>query len=80
VVSKELQEAFYAKAYTSTTNAHLDVDFDKGLIEFEEKFPSSEGFDYLKGYLMYPKVFEDFYKACEKYGDASIIPTHVIMV
>jgi pyruvate carboxylase len=65
------------KAYTDRPNAHLDaVDFDKGLQEFEEKFPSSEGFlDYLS-YLMYPKVFEDFYKAREKYGDASIIPTH----
>jgi pyruvate carboxylase len=76
---KELQEVILRgdKAYTDRPNAHLDaVDFDKGLQEFEEKFPSSEGFlDYLS-YLMYPKVFEDFYKAREKYGDASIIPTH----
>ncbi|MDP5141074.1 MAG: pyruvate carboxylase subunit B, partial [Spirosomaceae bacterium] len=76
---KELQEVILrgGKAYTDRPNAHLDpIDFDKGFKDFEVKFPHAEDFlDYLS-YLMYPKVFEEFYAAREKYGDASIIPTH----
>ena len=76
---KELQKIILkdAKPYTDRPNAHLKpVDFDADFKKFDAKFPQNEGFlDYLS-YKLYPKVYEDFYKEREEYGDLSIIPTH----
>ncbi|WP_138994036.1 pyruvate carboxylase [Larkinella sp. C7] len=51
------------------------INFEEDFKTFEEKFPMNEGFlDYLS-YQMYPKVYEEYYKAVQKHGDVSIIPT-----
>ncbi len=51
------------------------IDFDTDFSDFQRKFPAGNGFtDYLS-YKMYPKVYEEFYSAAERYGDVSIIPT-----
>ena len=51
------------------------INFEEDFKTFEEKFPMNEGFlDYLS-YQMYPKVYEEYYKAVQEHGDVSIIPT-----
>lgn len=76
---KELQSIILRdiKPYTDRPNAHLEpIDFDKDFKVFDKKFPNNEGFlDYL-AYKLYNKVYEDFYKARDEYGDVSIIPTN----
>ncbi len=69
------------KPLTGRPNEHLPpVDFEAELADFRHKFPYSKqtadnGFlDYLS-YKMYPKVYEEFYQAREKFGDVSKIPT-----
>ena len=61
---------------TGRPNEHLKpIDFDADFKAFQEKYPLNGGFvDYLS-YQMYPKVFDEYYKANEQYGDVSIIPT-----
>jgi pyruvate carboxylase len=56
------------------------IDFEQDYAAFEAKFPENqEGFlDYLS-YKMYPKVYEDYYKAQESYGDVSVIPTNAFL-
>ncbi|MBC8154716.1 MAG: pyruvate carboxylase [Bacteroidetes bacterium] len=57
-------------------NEHLaPIDFDADFELFKQKFPLNDGFlDYLS-YQMYPKVYEEYYRANEQFGDVSIIPT-----
>ncbi|GAA4452898.1 pyruvate carboxylase [Nibrella saemangeumensis] len=64
------------KPIAGRPNEHLKpIDFDEDFKTFQEKFPHNDGFlDYLS-YQMYPKVYEEYYKAVEQYGDVSIIPT-----
>ncbi|MFD1143440.1 pyruvate carboxylase [Larkinella insperata] len=75
---KELQEVILKgeEPITGRPNEKLQpIDFDADFKKFEEKFPQSEGFlDYLS-YQMYPKVYEEYYKAVQEHGDVSIIPT-----
>ncbi|GAB4047453.1 pyruvate carboxylase [Spirosoma litoris] len=61
---------------TDRPNKHLKpIDFDADFKEFEAKYPLCDGFlDYLS-YQMYPKVYDEYYKANEQYGNVSIIPT-----
>ncbi len=61
---------------TGRPNEHLKpIDFDADFKIFQEKYPLSDGFvDYLS-YQMYPKVYDEYYKANEQYGNVSIIPT-----
>ena len=61
---------------TGRPNEHLaPIDFDADFTRFQEAFPRNDGFlDYLS-YQMYPKVYEEYYKAVDLYGDVSIIPT-----
>ncbi len=61
---------------TGRPNEHLaPIDFDADFDTFKAKFPLNDGFlDYLS-YQMYPKVYEEYYRANEQYGDVSIIPT-----
>ncbi|PQA59596.1 pyruvate carboxylase [Siphonobacter curvatus] len=57
---------------------NIDEDFEA----FKKKFPNAETFmgndgaflDYL-AYKMYPKVYEEFYVASDRYGDVSKLPT-----
>ena len=62
--------------FTDRPNSHLEpIDFDKGFAEFKKKYDANLKFtDYLSC-LMYPKVFEDYYKQKQLFGDLSKIPT-----
>jgi pyruvate carboxylase len=64
------------KPFTDRPNSHLEpIDFDKGFKDFKKKFDASlKMTDYLS-YLMYPKVFEDYYAKQKEFGDISKIPT-----
>ncbi|GAB3024349.1 pyruvate carboxylase [Spirosoma pulveris] len=61
---------------TGRPNEHLKpIDFDTDFKTFQEKYPQCDGFvDYLS-YQMYPKVYDEYYKANVQYGNVSIIPT-----
>jgi pyruvate carboxylase len=62
--------------YTERPNEHLaPVDFDKELLTFKEKFDASVTFTDLLSYLLYPKVFEEFYAKKKEYGEVWHIPT-----
>lgn len=64
------------KPLTGRPNEHIaPINFDEDFDKFQVKYPLNEGFlDYLS-YQMYPKVYDEYYKAREQYGDVSIIPT-----
>ncbi|MGM9510245.1 pyruvate carboxylase [Larkinella sp. GY13] len=74
----ELQEIVLKgeEPLTGRPNEKLSpINFEEDFKTFEEKFPMNEGFlDYLS-YQMYPKVYEEYYKAVQEHGDVSIIPT-----
>ncbi|KAA9346363.1 pyruvate carboxylase [Larkinella humicola] len=75
---KEIQEIVLKgeEPLTGRPNEKLSpINFEEDFKSFEEKFPMNEGFlDYLS-YQMYPKVYEEYYKAVQEHGDVSIIPT-----
>jgi pyruvate carboxylase len=62
--------------FTDRPNSHLEsIDFDKGFLDFKKQFDDSlKMTDYLS-YLMYPKVFEDYYSKQKEFGDISKVPT-----
>lgn len=61
---------------TGRPNEHLKpIDFDADFKTFQEKYPLNSGFEDYLSYQMYPKVYDEYYKANEQYGDVSIIPT-----
>lgn len=51
------------------------VDFAKVRKELSRKFGSNPTECDIAGYVMYPKVFEDYKKFVAKYGDLSVLPT-----
>ncbi len=61
---------------TDRPNAHLaPIDFDADFAQFTADYPASDGFvDYLSA-KMYPKVYADYYRNIQQFGDVSIIPT-----
>jgi pyruvate carboxylase len=64
------------KAYKDRPNEHLKpVDFNKELEALRKKFDPSLGFTDLLSWLLYPKVFEEFYEKRRQYGDVWHIPT-----
>lgn len=64
------------KPYTERPNEHLQpVDFDQEFERFKQKFDQTVTFTDLLSYLLYPKVFEDFYARRQEYGDLWQIPT-----
>ena len=63
------------KPFKNRPNAHLEpIDFDKGFKDFYRKFPNTNLLEYIS-YLLYPKVFEDYYNHYQTYNDVSVIPT-----
>jgi pyruvate carboxylase len=64
------------QALNGRPNDHLElIDFEKDFAGFQEKFDSSLKFtDYLS-YKFYPKVFEEYYKFLQEYGNVMRIPT-----
>ncbi|ATL48584.1 pyruvate carboxylase [Chitinophaga caeni] len=56
-------------------NEHLPpVDFDSDFAAFQGKYPSAEFLDYLS-YHMFPKVFDEYYRHTQKFGNVEAIPT-----
>lgn len=64
------------KPYTDLPNAHIKpIDFDKEFEVFKNKFNSSLTFLDFLSYKFYPKVFEDYFKNIQQYGDLMPLPT-----
>ncbi|WP_338874946.1 pyruvate carboxylase [Spirosoma sp. SC4-14] len=64
------------KPITDRPNEHLKpIDFDADFDVFQKKYPLNAGFEDYLSFQMYPKVYDEYYKANEQYGDVSIIPT-----
>ncbi|WMN06438.1 pyruvate carboxylase [Marivirga arenosa] len=64
------------KPFTDRPNKHLTpVDFDHELEEFKKKFDGHDDELDLIAYLLYPKVYEEFYKHQQKFGEVGYIPT-----
>ncbi len=63
--------------FTERPNAHLEaIQFDQGYAKFQVKFPESDRFEDYLSYLLYPKVFENFYDHQKLYSDTSSLPSH----
>jgi pyruvate carboxylase len=62
--------------FTDRPNAHLNpVDFEKEMQEFKNEFDINVSeLDFLS-YKLYPKVFKDFYRSRNVYGNISFIPS-----
>jgi len=64
------------KPYTDRPNDHLaPVNFEEEMEAFKKKFDPSVTFTDLLSYLLYPKVFEEFYQKRAEYGEVWHIPT-----
>jgi len=64
------------KPFTDRPNKHLTpIDFDHELEEFKKKFDGHDDELDLIAYLLYPKVYEEFYKHQQKFGEVGYIPT-----
>lgn len=62
--------------YKDLPNAHLTpVDFDKEFEAFRKKFGRKLSFLDFLSYKFYPKVFEEYHRHAEDYGDVSVIPS-----
>ena len=55
------------------------IDFDKVKEELSSKFGSNVNECDIASYIMYPKVFEDYKKVVEKFGDLSVLPTRYFL-
>ncbi|MGI4743711.1 MAG: pyruvate carboxylase [Janthinobacterium lividum] len=65
------------KPFTDRPNDHLaPIDFDQEWAAFEKEHPYAQFTDLLSS-LLYPKVFADYWKFRQSYGDVSRIPTPV---
>ncbi len=63
--------------FTDRPNEHLaPIDFDQEWRAFEEKFPGGKFTDLLS-YLLYPKVFEEYWAFRQQYGNVGKVPTPV---
>lgn len=64
------------KPYSERPNEHLKpIDFDKEFELFKQKFDNTVTFTDLLSYLLYPKVFEEFYQKKKEFGEVWHIPT-----
>jgi pyruvate carboxylase len=64
------------KPFTDRPNKHLEpIDFKKEMEAFKKKFDGHEDESDLLAYLLYPKVYEDFYKHQQQFGEVGYIPT-----
>ncbi len=62
--------------FTDRPNAHIPpVDLELEFEKFKEKFPAFKERTDFVSYLLYPKVFEDYYTHYVQYGDVSKVPT-----
>ncbi|WP_299824430.1 pyruvate carboxylase [uncultured Pontibacter sp.] len=66
------------KPFTDRPNEHLEpINFDEEFAAFQEKFGKECSFLEFLSYQLYPKVYEDYKKHYELYGDVSKIPTRL---
>jgi pyruvate carboxylase len=66
------------KPFTDRPNEHLKpIDFKKEMKAFEAKFGTGGKFTDLLSYLLYPKVFEQYWAHLQEFGDVSVVPTRV---
>jgi pyruvate carboxylase len=75
---KELQKMVLKneKPYTEKPNTHIKpVDFDLELKKLHEKFDDKLTTEDLLSYIMFPKVFEDFYTFRKYFGRVEKLPT-----
>ncbi|TGD82341.1 pyruvate carboxylase [Hymenobacter wooponensis] len=64
--------------FTDRPNEHLaPIDFEAEWQKFEKKFGTRSKFTDLLSWLLYPKVFEQYWAHLQQYGEVSIIPTQV---
>ncbi|MGM0581290.1 MAG: pyruvate carboxylase [Bacteroidota bacterium] len=64
------------KPFTDKPNKHLEpIDFKKEMTAFKKKFDGHDDEADLLAYLLYPKVYEDFYNHQQKFGEVGYIPT-----
>jgi pyruvate carboxylase len=62
--------------YTGRPNDHLQpINFEKEFETFQNEFGKDAKYTDLLSWLMYPKVFEDYWIAKKEYGDVWHIPT-----
>ncbi|MFK7950534.1 MAG: pyruvate carboxylase [Saprospiraceae bacterium] len=75
---KDLQE-FALKGeepFTKRPNDYLEpLDLEKEYAIFQEKYPAFQGRTDFVSWLLYPKVFDDYYTHHQTFGDVSKIPT-----
>lgn len=75
---KELQKLILKDVvpYTEKPNAHIpSLNWDEGLASFRNKFDQSLTEEDFLSYIMFPKVFEDFYKFRKHFGHVEKLPT-----
>lgn len=75
---KELQKIILkdVKPYTEKPNAHIKpIDFEEELKKFRIKFDENQTEEDLLSYIMYPKVFEEFYLFKKHFGYVECLPT-----
>ncbi|GAB3291100.1 pyruvate carboxylase [Hymenobacter tenuis] len=75
---KDVQKAILKdeQPFTDRPNEHLaPIDFEQEWQKFEDKFGQRAKFTDLLSWLLYPKVFEQYWKHQQEYGDVSVVPT-----
>ncbi len=75
---KDLQKIILkdVKPYTEKPNAHIkSIDFETELKNFRTKFDENQTEEDLLSYIMYPKVFEEYYLFKKHFGDVEYLPT-----
>ena len=64
------------KPFTDRPNEHLaPIDFEQEWQKFETKFGQRGKFTDVLSWLLYPKVFEQYWAHVLEFGDVSVIPT-----
>ncbi|MEM8585441.1 MAG: pyruvate carboxylase, partial [Bacteroidota bacterium] len=64
------------KPYTERPNAHLDpIDWATAATEYEDQFGEKPTDLQLISYLLYPKVYADYFAFNSKYGEVKVLPT-----
>ncbi|MGX7667874.1 pyruvate carboxylase [Flavobacterium pedocola] len=64
------------KPYTEKPNAHIKpIDLELELKLFQQKFDDKVTMEDLLSYIMFPKVFEEFYKFRKYFGKVEKLPT-----
>lgn len=63
--------------FTDRPNAYLDpIDWDEATTEYKDQFGVAPDTKSLLSYLLYPKVYADFFAAQEEYGQVANLPTN----